>query len=146
MIQKQKKQGTLNTTLWVLQVILALSFMSGAMMKFFMPTEKLATMWGWTADNRLLVKTTAILDMFAGLGLILPALLRIQPKLTIYAAYATIVLMLAAIVFHIARNEASQMGGNIFFTLSALFIAWGRSKKVPLVAKKIKDEDKQNAI
>lgn len=135
-MKEQKKETTINILLWVFQVFLALSFIAGAIIKLFWPADELAAMWPWTVDNRRLVHVTAFFDLLAGAGLVLPALLTIQPRLTIYAAYATIVLMLSAIVFHVARGEASQIGGNIFFLLSALLIAWGRTKKAPIDTKK----------
>lgn len=114
--------------LWIAQVVLALGMLSGALMKFFQPADKLAQMWPWTANNHQLVIITGILDLLACIGLILPALLRIRPCLTIYAAYGTMALMVAASVFHIYRGEASKIGINIFFLLLALFIAWGRKR------------------
>jgi putative oxidoreductase len=72
------------------------------------------------------VKLTGILDLLAGLGLVLPGLFRIQPKLTVYAAYGIIALMIAASIFHISRGEASLIGVNIFFLAVAAFVAWGR--------------------
>ena len=104
-------------------------------MKFFQPADKLAEMWAWTADNAGLVKFTGVLDLLAGIGLVLPALLRIQPQLTVYAAYCTIALMTAAGIFHISRGEASQIGVNIFFAVFAVFIVWCKQKKSPFTTK-----------
>ena len=42
---------------------------------------------------------TGIIDLLGALGLILPAILRIQPKLTIYAAYGGMLLMIAPTIF-----------------------------------------------
>jgi hypothetical protein len=128
MTNQQKISKTMNICLWVAQVILASSLIWASTMKLFQPADKLAEMWPWTADHTILVKLTGVLDLLAALGLILPALLRIQPKLTIYAAYGIILLMIAASIFHIARGEASQIGINIFFAAFAVFIAWGRLK------------------
>lgn len=119
----------LNITLWICQVLLALTFIWAAGMKLVSPADKLAAMWPWTADNVTLVKVTGIIDLLAGLGLVLPGLLKVQPKLTVYAAYGTILLMIAASVFHISRGEAGQIGFNIFVLVLAAFIAWGRGKK-----------------
>lgn len=133
MKNEPKESKVMNVILWIAQVILAISFIWAAMMKLFQSADKLAEMWPWTADNVSLVKLTGILDLLAGIGLILPALLRIQPKLTIYAAYGTIALMITASIFHIVRGEASQIGVNIFFAVFAVFIAWGRQKKSPII-------------
>ena len=128
MANEQKKSNALNIILWIAQVLLALSLIWASSMKLFQSADKLAQMWPWTADNAGLVKFTSVLDLLAGIGLVLPALLRIQPKLTVYAAYGIIALMIAASVFHIARGEGSQIGANIFFAVFAIFIAWGRQK------------------
>ena len=131
MTNKQKTSKTMNIILWTAQILLAISLIWAAAMKLFQSPEKLAEMWPWTADNIKLVKFTATLDLLAGLGLILPAFFQI-PKMTVYAAYGIILLMIAASIFHITRGEASLIGINIFFAFLAAFIAWGRQKKAPL--------------
>lgn len=136
MIREQKTSKPMNIILWIAQVLLGVTFIWAASMKLFQSADKLAEMWAWTTGHAALVKLTGVLDLLAGIGLILPALLRIQPELTIYAAYGTIALMIAAGIFHIARGEAPQIGFNIFVTLLAVFIAWGRQKKAPIYQKK----------
>lgn len=126
MKNEQKPSKAINITLWVAQVILAASFIWAASLKLFQSADKLAQMWPWTAENPGLVKLTGVLDLLAGLGLVLPMLIQLKPKLTVYAAYGTIALMIAASIFHITRGEASQIGINIFFFLVSVFIAWGR--------------------
>jgi len=115
--------------LWVAQVTLSLGFIWAGATKLFQSPQALDEMWPWTSENLALVKITGILDLLAGVGLILPALLHIVPKITIYAAYGTIALMIAASMFHIARGEADQIGINILFGILAIFIAWGRTRK-----------------
>lgn len=117
----------MNIALWAAQVILATSFVWSAYKKLFQ-TEQLSDMWPWVRDNQGLAKLTALPDFLAGVGLVLPGLLRIRPELTIYAAYGTIALMIAATGFHITRGEGALIGPNIFFAVFAAFIAWGRSK------------------
>lgn len=131
----QHTSKVMNILLWIAQVLLAFTFTWAAYMKLFQPADKLAAMWPWTADNPGLVKLTGIVDLLAGIGLILPDLLRIQPRLTILAAYGTMLLMLAASAFHISRGEASQIGFNMFVFALAVFIAWGRQKKAIISAK-----------
>jgi preprotein translocase subunit Sec61beta len=129
---QQKTPLALNIGLWIAQVISAASFIWAASTKWFTPPGELVAMWPWTADHLVLVKLTGVVDFLAGIGIVLPALLQIQPRLTVYAAYGTIALMVAASIFHIARGEASLIGVNIFFALCAAFIAWGRTKKAPI--------------
>ncbi len=101
-------------------------------MKLFNPND---LPWLWIKENPNLVKATAVLDLLAGLGLVLPALLRIQPKLSTYAADGTVALMAGACIFHIYRGEASQIGFNVFVAATAMFIAWGRQRKVIITPK-----------
>ena len=130
-----KSLKAINIALWLAQGFLALIFIWAAYTKLFQPLEEAAKMLPWAKDNPGLVKFTGIVELLAVLGIILPSALRIQPWLTVYAAYGIIVLMISAAVFHISRGEASLIGMNIFFLLLAAFVAWGRSKKVPILPK-----------
>lgn len=111
----------------ILQVILALSLTWAACMKLFYPAEQLARMWPWTADHPLLTKITGVVDLIVGLGLVVPDLVRVRSKLTVYASYALVALMISASIFHIIRGEASQTGLNLFFLAAAAWI--GRTKQ-----------------
>lgn len=125
----QKSSRFLNITLWIVQVLLAASLIWGASMKLFQAIEKLSLMWPWTGQiPENLVKLTGIIDLLGGVGIITPTFLNIKPKLAIMAAWAIILLMICASVFHILRGEASLIGANIVFALMAGFVAWGRKK------------------
>ncbi|UTA66590.1 DoxX family protein [Emticicia sp. 21SJ11W-3] len=115
-----------NITAWLCQILLSAGFLWAAYMKLFQPIDQLARMWPWTGDNPTLTRVAGLVDLLGGLGIILPTALRIKPVLTLYAAYGTILLMLAASAFHISRGEASQIGFNIFFAALAVFVAWAR--------------------
>jgi hypothetical protein len=115
-----------NVALWILQSLLAATLLWAASVKLFMPADKLAVMWPWTVESRKLVIVTGTLDGLAGLGLILPGLLNIMPKLTVYAAIGTHLLMVAAMIFHVCRGESSQIGINVVIAVICLLIAWGR--------------------
>lgn len=128
----EKKNGIWNIILWTAQVLLAVTLIWAGVMKLFKPED---LPWQWVKENPNLVKATGFFDLLGGFGLVLPSLLRIQPKLTIYAAYGTIALMISASVFHISRGEASQIGFNIFVVLTAVFIAWGRLKKATITTR-----------
>ena len=126
----------LNIILWIVQLLMAATLIWAACAKWAMPADKLTAMWPWTGElSRTLVKLTGILDLLGGLGLVLPALLRIRPMLTPVAAICLILLMICATVFHLARGEASSIGFNIVFALLAAFVAWGRLTKAQVSAK-----------
>lgn len=130
-----KSLKALNISLWVVQGLLALVFIWAAYTKLLQPIEETAKMLPWAKDNPGLLKFTGIIELLGAIGLILPALLRIQPMLTIFAAYGIIALMISASIFHISRGEVSLIGMNIFFLLLAAFVAWGRSKRIFILPK-----------
>ena len=94
-------------------------------MKIFEP-EHLP--FAWVKDHTDLVLFTGIIDLMAGIGIVLPALLRFKTRLTVLAAYGIVVLMIAASIFHISRGEAKDIGFNVFMLLVAILVAWGRGK------------------
>ena len=124
-----KASKTLNLFLWITQLLLAATFLWAAYMKLFQSADKLATMWPWTANNQTLVKGTGVIDLLAAIGIVLPTLVRVQPKLAVFTAYGIIALMITASIFHITRGETSQIGFNIFVLALSVFVAWGRNKQ-----------------
>jgi len=132
MTSQSQPSKTLNVVLWTAQILLALFFMSGTVMKF-MPIQKISAIMPWMGQlPPLEVRLLGVVDLLGALGLILPAALKIRPMLTPWAAIGIIVLMICATIFHISRGEASVIGVNIVVIIVAIFIAWGRFKKVPL--------------
>lgn len=89
----EKKSKGLNIALWTAQGLLALTFIWGTYVKLAQPIEESAKMLPWALDNPGLLKFTGIVDLLGGLGIILPSVLRILPKLTIYAAFGIVSLM-----------------------------------------------------
>lgn len=126
MTTEQKTSKPLNIILWVAQGLLALTFIWVGFMKIANPGD---LPFPWIKENPSLVLITGIFDLSGGLGIVLPTLLRIQPKLAVLTAYGIIALMVVASIFHISRGEGKNIGVNIFIFLVAAFIAWGRRKK-----------------
>jgi uncharacterized membrane protein YphA (DoxX/SURF4 family) len=128
----QKTSKTLHVILWFIQILLSITFIWSGAMKIFKPDE---LPWSWIKESPALAMITGVIDLLAGFGLVLPAMLRIYSKLTIYAAYGTILLMIAASIFHVSRGEGSQIGFNIFVLVCAIFIAWGRQTRARITDK-----------
>ena len=90
----------------------------------------------WAAQvPEALVRFIGVAEVLGAVGLILPSLLRIQPKLTPIAAVGLALVMLFAVVFHISRGETPMIGMNFILIAIAAFIAWGRFKKAPIAPK-----------
>lgn len=130
MTNTTKKPNLLNILLWIAQGLLTAILISGGLMKLLLP-DSLPFMW--MKEHPHLNTFTSILDILAGLGLLLPGLLKIKPILGVYSALGTMALMLSAILFHVARGEASDIGFSIFILLLAILVAWGRGIKRPIV-------------
>lgn len=136
MEQIQKKNKKLHITLWILQVLLALMYLNAGFLKAFRPIEEIAPQIFWvTGVPEWLVRFIGISELLGGLGLILPAALKIHPQLTTLAAAGIATVMLLANIFHIFRGEffVLPMTG-IIFALAA-FTAYGRWKLAPFITK-----------
>ncbi len=136
MKQQQQRSKALHITLWIAQVILAAMFLMSGFMKLSQPIDQLSKMLPWAAQvPEALVRFIGVAEVLGAVGLILPSLLRIQPKLTPIAAVGLALVMLFAVVFHISRGETPMIGMNFILIAIAAFIAWGRFKKAPIASK-----------
>jgi putative oxidoreductase len=90
------------STLRVMQVLLAIFFLYGGLVKL-VPPDSLpgAALIGWLLSPlpKPFVSFTGITEMLGGLGLILPMYLRILPILTPLAAIGLIIEMIGATIF-----------------------------------------------
>ncbi len=126
----------LNIALWVVQVLLAALYLMAGSTKLFQPIEEMAKMLPWVAEAPAgVVRFIGLSELLGGVGLLLPSILRIQPGLTPIAAVGLAVIQLLATIFHISKGESSVIGANILFMAMALFVAWGRMAKAPILAK-----------
>jgi len=119
-------------SLWVAQLLLAVMYIPSGLMKLIKPLAELAQQMPWTADLPQLVRIAGTADLAAGLGLILPALTRIAPRLTVWAAIGATVLQVFAMVLHASRGEFGVLPINAILIALQLFVIWGRTKKAPI--------------
>jgi DoxX-like family len=119
--------------LWTAQALLFLGFGSAALMKLFTPIPQLAAMIPWAGDHsEIFVRVIGLVDLAGALGIVLPALTRIKPGLTVLAALGCATLQVFAIVFHISRGEAMVTPFNLVLLALSLFVLWGRNSKAPI--------------
>src|SRR5688500_20032269 len=103
---EQPSKG-LNLGLWVVQGLLSVTFVGTALWKLVTPLPTLAGMIPWAGQVApAFLYFTAVADLAGGLGVLLPALTRIKPGLTVAAALGCVALQVSAIVFHLSRAEA----------------------------------------
>lgn len=82
-----------------------------------------------------LVRFTGLVDLAGGLGVLLPALTRILPRLTVWAARGIIALQVLAGAFHLYRGEAMLLPFNLLLLAMAVFVAWGRNTRAPIASR-----------
>jgi len=123
--------------LWIVQAILALLLSIAGVTKSFQPIKVAAQTINWVNDvPPALVRFIGVSELFAAIGLILPAATRIQPRLTIFAATGIALIMMFAMIFHITRNEFFALPINAAFLTLSVFVAYGRLKWAPIVSRK----------
>lgn len=119
--------------LWAAQGIAAAIFVAAGLTKLTTPLPELAKMIPWTADfPELFVRLIGLIDLAGGLGLILPAVTRIAPRLTVAAALGCVALQSLAFVFHGTRGEFDVWPLNIVLLGLSAFVLWGRGKRLPI--------------
>jgi putative oxidoreductase len=119
--------------LWIVQVLLALAFLAAGFMKLTMPVDQLAQNMVWVSDVPVwLLRFIGLAELTGGLGLILPALTRIQPQLTPLAGTGLAQVQILAIGFHLIRGEFSYTVVNMVLLALAAFVAYGRWQVAPI--------------
>lgn len=120
----------LRVGLWIVQALLFLLFVGTGVWKLATPVPELAAKMPWMGQvSQGFLQATGVVDLLGGVGILLPSLTRIQPRLTPLAALGCAALQVCAIVFHVARGEAANTPFNFVLVGLALFVFWGRWSK-----------------
>jgi len=116
--------------LWVAQLLLAAAYGLFGSMKATKPLEQLAGMMTWIPDfPPIFVRSLGVVEILGAIGLILPSLTRIQPRLTAIAALCILVHQALAVALHVSKGEFGVLGLNGVLIVLAAFIFWGRRNK-----------------
>ncbi len=122
------KPAKTGVVLWIIQALLALLFLFAGGMKLIMPIdvlEKQAHMSG------LFLKFIAVAEVAGALGLILPGLTHIKPKLTPLAAAGLVIIMIGAVVVTLMSSPPAMAVLPLVTGLLAAFVVYGRLRLVP---------------
>ena len=117
---------SLNTWLWVAQILLALLFGWAGYMKTFRPISSLAPMMGWAPEMPRLTRFIGVMELLGALGMLLPIPTGILPWLTPLAAIGFVIIQVLAIGLHLRRGEARVLPMNIVILALSVFVVWGR--------------------
>lgn len=123
----------MNILLWVLQILLAVHTLIGAMWKFSNPPEK--SMLSLTAIPVGIWKGLSVLEILVAACLVLPLVYKPAAPLVAIAALFIVLEMLTYCGLHLFSDYSKETGPLIYWFVVALicgFIAYGRLKLSPL--------------
>lgn len=118
----------MNIVLWIIQVLLALLFLFAGGTKLVLPIEVLTSMGspnqvhlpGW------FIRFIGVCEVLGALGLILPGLFKIRPKLTSLAAIGLVIIMIGATVVTIMADGIKPALVPTVVGVFAAFVAYKR--------------------
>jgi hypothetical protein len=112
-----------NVTLWVIQGLLAALFLFAGSMKLILPVEAMTgpvTLPGW------FLRFIGVAEVTGAIGLILPWVTQIQPRLTPVAASGLVMIMSGATVITIIGGPAATAALPFVVGVLAATVAYGR--------------------
>jgi hypothetical protein len=119
----------MDTAIIVLQVLLALLFTSGGLLKLIRPYDKFVKMpfQEWANDFKPEhVKLIGVMEAAAAVGMYASLLLQSATMLTPFVAIGMALVMAGALATHLRRLEYVNMVGNSTWLVFALFVAYGK--------------------
>ena len=123
----------MNILLWVLQVLAALLYGASGVMKVFLFDKVSADVPSFGALPREAWAALGTLELVCAVGLIVPAALHWQPRLTVLAATVLAIESLVFIGVHVNYHEITPMIFSGILGLVMAFFAYGRMTVKPIV-------------
>ncbi len=124
-----KRPHRIGKLLWVVQALLALTFICTGVMKLTMPLEAMTMP---VPLPGLFVRFVGLCESLGAIGLILPALSRIRPGLTPLAACGLVVIMVGATTLTAISGPVVMAALPLIVGSLAAFVAYGRWHQVPI--------------
>jgi uncharacterized membrane protein YphA (DoxX/SURF4 family) len=124
----------MNIILWTLQVLLAALFMWHGWLFLVPPAELVEIM---NAEFPLWFRISlGVVEVLASVGLILPGVTRIMPRLTAFTAMGLMIVMACATLLHSYKGQTgSAITTAVVFVILA-FVAYTRWKVKPITGKR----------
>lgn len=128
-IEIQRSSRKAGAALWTIQSLLAVLFLFAGGMKLIVPVEMLK---GPVAFPELFIRFIGVCEFLGGLGVILPAALRIKTELTPLAAAGLVIIMIGATVTTIVGGAVAPALFPAFVGVLAATVAYARWCVVPV--------------
>lgn len=117
----------MNTTLWIIQILLGTLFLTSGSIKLVIPKKKLAKVFDWVDDfSQEKIKIISAFEIFGALGLFLPGVFPIYGVIIPLSAMGLAIIMILAALTHYNRGEKSEMIVNIVVAILLSLIIIGR--------------------
>jgi uncharacterized membrane protein YphA (DoxX/SURF4 family) len=116
--------------LWIVQVLLTLTFLFTGGMKLVVPLDEMTKQMPVPLPGSFL-RFIGVCEVVGGLGLVLPGLLRIRPGLTPLAAAGLVIIMAGATAITAAGSDVTLALIPLTVGLLAAFVAYGRWRVAP---------------
>ena len=114
-----------NTSLWIIQGVLALMFLFAGGSKLVMTAEQMASP-GPIQMPIAFIRFIGVCELLGAIGVILPALTGITPGLTPLAAAGLVVIMIGATVTNLVNGPQGFAAVTVVLGALAATVAWGR--------------------
>ena len=122
----------MKTLIWILQLFLGVYFLAVGILHFIVP-DGLPELMSWMYElSQGLHIFSGVAEILAGIGLLLPILVRQLRPLIPLAALGLVVVMIGAVIWHATRGEAVSIINNLVMAALAGFVAYGRWRLHPL--------------
>lgn len=118
----------MNVLLWIVQAVLAIKLVSVSYTHAFrrsLPTMQEAIK-RLGKSSRPVLALVAVSTFLAAVGLILPGVLGVFPRITPVTAGILSILLVASLFFHLVSREKPKIFVSIVLFALAAFVAWGR--------------------
>ena len=119
----------MKTLVWVLQVLLAIVFLAHGWL-LLTPPAAIAEQLN-AALPRWFQLFLGVAEVLAAVGLTLPPATGILPGLAVWASVGSMIVMVAATLFHLSRGEISSAATTIVLFGIATFVAYVRYRLMP---------------
>jgi DoxX-like protein len=122
---------SMSRLLWVLQALLAAVFLFSGTFKLALPIDVIQQQ---LPLPELYIRAIGVIELLGAIGLVLPALLRIQPVLTPLAAAGLVILMAGATLLtpSLTGGDVSSAALPLVLGLLSAFVAYGRARRAPI--------------
>ena len=120
----------MNIALWALQSLLALAFLAHGWF-FLAPPASMVELMNASISPAFRI-FIGLAEVLAAVGLTLPGVTRILPRLIPWAAAGLMIVMIGATVLHLVRGEFSTAATTVVLLVLLTFVGYMRWKVTPI--------------